>query len=207
MPSKNVVKVDISHSYYHVYGRGSSRRDIFLDDQDNQVFLNLFKRYLSHNKTADSNGLNYPNFYGQLELLCYCLMSNHFHLLVYQIDERSMTEVMRSVMTSYTRYFNKKYNFTGALLESRYKASLISNDSYLQHITRYIHLNPKNWQNYPYSSLPYYLGNNHADWVKPGRVIEMFSNPAEYLEFVKDYEDNKKMLDELKYELANTIKT
>lgn len=118
-----------------------------------------------------------------------------------------MTQVMQSVLSCYTRYFNKKYGMSGPLLESRYKASLISNDSYLQHITRYIHLNPKNWQQYQYSSLPYYLGKNKAEWVKQKKITDLFISSTEYLEFVKDYEDNKKMLDELKYELANTIIT
>ena len=71
-------------------------------------------------------------------------MPNHIHLLVYQHQPQAMAQFMRSVLTSYSRYFNKRYKRSGSLFESRYKASLISDDAYLEHISRYIHLNPGN---------------------------------------------------------------
>lgn len=114
-----------------------------------------------------------------------------------------MTEFMRSLLTSYSMYFNKKYKRSGPLFESRYKASLISEDAYLEHISRYIHLNPRDWREYEYSSLPYYLHQITDEWIKPKRIMELFSNPQDYLHFVEDYEKNKEMMDILKHELAN----
>jgi REP element-mobilizing transposase RayT len=97
MPSKNILKIDIPDTYYHVYARGSSRRDIFLDPKDKQVFLNLFKRYLSPKNSLDRLGQPYPNYSKDIELLCYCLMDNHFHLLVYQVDQGYMSMLMRGI--------------------------------------------------------------------------------------------------------------
>lgn len=110
---------------------------------------------------------------------------------------------MQSVMTSYSRYFNKKYKRTGPLFESRFRASLITDDAYLHHISRYIHLNPRFWRDYEYSSLPYYLQQDTVSWVRPERILNLFPDPARYEEFVADYEENKKLMDILKKELAN----
>lgn len=204
MPSRNVLKVDIPQSYYHVYARGGSRSEIFLDSEDYATFLNLFKRYLSEEQQHDRVGIPYPHLFQKLELLCFCLMSNHFHLLIYQEGLGAMQQLMRSVMTSYSRYFNKKYDRSGPLLETRYKASRIHDQQYLEHITRYIHLNPRDWRNYHYSSLPLYLGKQTAEWLVPEKILCQFRNARDYLAFLEDYEDNKRMLELVKHELANT---
>ncbi len=75
-------------------------------------------------------------------------------------------------------------------------------DDYWLHISRYIHLNPKDWQRWEWSSLPYYLGEKQADWVRPERVLEAFEGDN-YRVFVSDYEDHKAMLDELKHITAD----
>ncbi len=202
MPRRNVIKIDIPESYYHIYARGNSRRETFLDREDYATFLNLFKRYLSKQQMISPFGAVYPHLFGKLELLSYCLMPNHFHLLVYQEKQGTMPQLMRGLMTSYSRYFNKKYQLSGSLFESRYKASMITNEAYLQHISRYIHLNPRQWRDYPYSSLPYYQGKQTAEWVQPERILRLFDSIAEYQTFVEDYEANKQILDDIKSELA-----
>jgi len=203
MPSRNVVKIDIPNTFYHVYARGHNKGLIFRDDEDYRVFLNLLKRYLDIVIRNDSSGRPYANLYGQIELNCYCLMPNHFHLLLYQINEHAMTQLMRFVMTGYSRYFNKKYELSGALFETTYKASIISQDKYLTHISRYIHINPKDWRTYKYSSLTYYLAKTPPEWLQTKRIIELFSSPNEYELFIADYEDYKDTLDDIKHELAN----
>ena len=109
MPRRNVIKQDVEQSYYHVYARGHSRQKVFCDDTDYRVFLNIFKRYLSIDESVDGSGRKYPNMRGQIELLCYCLMDNHFHILVYQEEKNAMSKLMRGVLTSYSCYYNKKY--------------------------------------------------------------------------------------------------
>jgi putative transposase len=203
MPSRNVVKQDAPESFYHLYARGINRQKIFRDQADFVKFLQLFERYLSLQETKSSAGVSFPNYYNRLELLAFCLMSNHFHLLIYQRQPGVMSQFMRSLLTSYSMYFNKKYKRTGPLFESRYKASLISDDAYLEHISRYIHLNPRNWQTYEYSSLPYYLHQISDEWIRPGRILSQFATPAEYVQFMEDYVQHKEMLDILKHELAD----
>lgn len=100
-------------------------------------------------------------------------------------------------------YFNKKYKRVGPLFQGRFRASLITSDSYLQHISRYIHLNPSTYKNWPYSSLPYYLGLQTAEWCQPDRILDLFRDRQEYENFVADHEAHKKQLDDIKHELAN----
>ncbi len=204
MPSRNILKINLPQSYYHVYARGTNRQKLFLEANDYKYFLGLFERYLSKKQATDRMGIVYPHLYGKVELLAYCLMQNHFHLLLYQVEASAMEKLMRSIMTSYSRYFNLKYKRTGSLFESRYKASRIDEDVYLQHISRYIHLNPRNWQTYRYSSLQYYGQGGQVEWINPGKILSLFENSEDYLNFVSDYESHKQALDELKYQLADT---
>lgn len=204
MPSRNVLKVDVPDSFYHVYARGHGRRAIFRDDEDYRVFLNLFKRHLDIEPARDRIGRQYKHLRNEIELNCYCLLPNHFHLLLYQRSEGAMQQLMRSVMTAYGQYFNKKYDSSGSVFESTYKASMITADEYLMHISRYIHLNPQDWRNYRYSSLPFYLETAPPAWLHSERILELFSDSRQYQEFVEDYEDYKKQLDFIKHELAGT---
>jgi len=203
MPSRNVRKPDAAESYYHIYARGNNKQPIFLDVTDYQYFISLFARYLSAEPQHDKTGVPYAHYRGSIELLAYCLMPNHFHLFVYQRDQSAMSGFMKSIMTSYGRYFNLKYKRTGSIYESTYKASLISTDAYLMHISRYIHLNPRRWRRYVFSSIAYYTGAKPPEWLTPRRVTNLFSSPRAYLQFLRDYEGRKSILDELKHELAD----
>ncbi len=203
MPGRNIRKVDVADSYYHVYARGVNKQKIFLDTDDYKFFLSLLKRYLSRSEATTRRGAQYPKLYEDIELLAYCLMTNHFHLLVYQISEQGMMQLMRRVMTSYSGYFNRKYSRRGPLFESRYRASRINNETYLLHISRYIHLNPTDWRGYNYSSLRSYLDTAPPDWLTTIRVTGLFSSRNEYLQFLESYEQNKTELDIIKHVLAN----
>jgi putative transposase len=205
MPGRNVTKQDVADSFQHVYARGHSRHKIFIDEQDYITFLNLLERYLSPAEAKDKWGVPYPNFFNKVDLLAYCLMPNHIHLLLFQHQPEQMGKLMKSLLASYSRYFNTKYKRSGSLFESRYKASMISDPAYLEHISRYIHLNPKHWQDYAYSSLPYYLQQDEVSWVRPKRILDIFETPTKYLMFLDDYVEQKKLKEILKHELANDI--
>jgi putative transposase len=204
MPSRNIIRRDAERSYYHVYARGASKQPIFLEPKDFYYFENLFARYLSMEATKDKMGVVYPHFSGEIELVAYCLIPNHFHLLVYQIERGALSKLMRGVMTSYSRYFNLKYKRSGSLFENRYKAALIDDESYLMHISRYIHLNPRYWKSYQYSSLPHYkkMPEEWPEWLAPRKVLDMFPDLPAYLKFLRDYEDNKHILEAVKKHLA-----
>lgn len=204
MPSRNVIKEYAKDHYYHVYNRGVNKQLIFLDSQDKSQFLKILQRHLNPSDTSTKNdGLPYRKFDTELELLCYCLMGNHFHLLFYIKGEgKSLAVFMQSVLTAYTMYFNKKYKRVGTLFQGVFKAARISNDSYLIHISRYIHLNPRTFRTYFYSSLSFYLSNSSPDWIKPNRILDMFEGD-DYMKFLEDYEDQKDIFESLKHELAD----
>ncbi|CAN5675660.1 hypothetical protein BH23PAT1_BH23PAT1_0920 [soil metagenome] len=97
---------------------------------------------------------------------------------------------MRSLMTSYSRYFNLKYKRTGPVYESRYKAVRIDKDNYLQHITRYIHLNPRLWENYKYTSIKYHRGGSEPAWLNTDKILCLFASRDDCMNFVADIEEN-----------------
>jgi len=203
VPGRNIVKQYAADQYYHVYSRGVAKQIIFNDDQDYVYFLSILKRYLSREPANSPRHGIYPHYGKRISLLAYCLMPNHMHLLVYQEDERAIVEFMRALMTTYSLFFNKKYKRVGPVFQSRYRASRITQQDYLEHISRYIHLNPLEWEDYDYSSLKYYLNDASAEWLTPTKILELFPSPLQYLEFLKDYEGHKLMLDEIHWELAD----
>ncbi|HSW37439.1 MAG TPA: transposase [Candidatus Saccharimonadales bacterium] len=206
MPSRNSLKEYIPEAHYHVYNRGVEKRVIFLDDQDYIVFLGLLKKYLTGENGNKGNRHKFDNLGNELELLAYCLMPNHFHLLFYQVSEDAITKLMRRVITGYAMYFNSRYGRVGGLFQGRYKASQITADAYLHHISRYIHLNPADYKKWPYSSYSSYTGSKSTQWLKPGRILDIFNNNRdEYISFLDEYVDTKHELDVLKYQLANDI--
>ncbi len=201
MPAKNVVRAYDSPAYYHIYNRGANKSAIFLDDKDRAKFLSLIDRHLDPELISKrSDGQLYEKY--DVQIPAYCLMDNHFHLLAYQWeDKESITKFLKSITTAYTMYFNKKYRHSGALFQGVFKASRISDDSYLLHITRYIHLNPRRYLGYQWSSIRYYLGASKPPaWLRPRLVSDM--SPEQYKDFVQGYEGKKAELELLKHQLA-----
>lgn len=204
MPTRNAIKEYVADSYYHIYSRGVNKEKVFLDDADKVHFLSLLKRYLSKERVKAKNRTVYKYFGDEIEMLCYCLMNNHIHLLVYQVEDDSVARFMRSLMTSYGMYFNKRHNRVGPVFQSRYLARRIDGDTYLHHISRYIHLNPHKWRGYKFSSIGYYLDGHHAEWLHTTRIMELFNHDIKkYEQFITDYSENEEMRDELYYELAD----
>lgn len=198
MPSKNIIKEYVDEAYYHLYNRGVAKQVIFLDEQDYKTFLSYLKIYLSKKdesqKIAPTRQLK--NFFEELTLLAYCLMPNHFHLLVWQKNQRTMANFMRSVGTKYSRYFNKKYNRVGPVFQSRYKAVLVRRENQFIYLSKYIHRNPlptrTDLVGYKYSSYLNYLGLVNQTWVNETEILSYFSklNPKElYKEFVEEIDE------------------
>lgn len=204
MPSKNEVKIYKSDAYYHLYNRGVEKRIIFIDQQDYAVFLSYLRAYLLpkdekslQKKLADPK-TNYKekdtiiklirlnNFYDTLELLAYCLMPNHFHLLVYQKTYDAIDKFMNSLITRYAMYFNKRYKRVGPLFQGIYKAVLVETDEQFIHLSRYIHSQSLASQGQPLkskqpSSYPNYLGHISQEWVKPEKVLSYFKSEGRKL--------------------------
>lgn len=128
-------------------------------------------------------------------------MGNHFHLLVYQTEDKdALSGLMRSLSTAYSMYYNKKYRQHGHVFQSIFRASQITDESYLMHITRYIHMNPRTYLTYQWSSLGVYVGHSSDIWLKPERIRTM--PPESYRQFLADYEGRKAELEDLKILLA-----
>lgn len=205
MPSRNTLKIDIPQTFFHVYARGVNKQPIFYSAHDYLYFIHLMRRYLSPEVIRDKAGTPYQKLNNDIEAMCYCLMPNHFHLLLYQVRTGAMVRLMRGVMTAYSMYINRTQQRCGPLFESRYKASMIDSDAYLQHVSRYIHLNPRDWREYPYSSLQNYLTDKRlSDWLTTNRIASLFASAQEYLAFHEQYEAKKEELDEIKHQLADS---
>lgn len=203
MPSRNISRIDTADSYYHVYSRGINKQAIFADDEDKSYLLHLISRHLSKKPKLSKSGYLYPNFNRELELLTYCIMDNHFHFLLYQKEAGILKSFMQSILSAYTAYYNKKHDRRGPLFESRYKSSIINKDEYLLHVSRYIHLNPRSWMNYRFSSFKNIREGTESEWLNSEKVLVNHSSRNEYAKFVNDYEENKRILSEIKTELAN----
>lgn len=185
MPARNIVKTYFENGFYHAYNRGVEKRSIFMDEQDHIVLLGLLKKYLLPspiiNKLEQTTAPITLNLHKEINLLAFCLMPNHFHLLLQQKKRDSMTKLLRRVATSYSIYFNNKYNRVGSLFQGSYKAVLIENENYLLHLSRYIHLNPTEFLkkndlvNYRWSSYQTYLGFANFNWVKTDIISSYFN--------------------------------
>src|SRR3989338_7112279 len=124
MPSKNTVKLFVEDGYYHVYNRGVEARTVFLDDNDYLMFLYFLKYYLEEPQPDDIKQLK-RSLRKKVSLLCYCLMPNHYHLLLKQFTRDGMTRLVRAVSTNYACYFNVRYQRVGSLFQGIYKAALV----------------------------------------------------------------------------------
>lgn len=211
MPSKNIIKEYESGGYYHLYNRGVNKRLIFKDQKDYSTFLSYLQLYLS--PPPDLRGLSsqaqFPiapskqlkNYTSEIELLSYCLMPNHFHLMVKQNSEYAINHFMRSLCTKYARYFNTRHKRVGHLFQGSYKAVRIYDEYHFTYLTKYIHRNPldlsafkdnpRRLGEYKYSSYGNYLHHFQQNWVSIKDVLSYFSNDfprLSYQNFVEESE-------------------
>lgn len=136
------LRIEFPGALYHVTARGNARQDIFLNDEDRQQFLKILERVVSRFR---------------LLLHAYCLMGNHFHLVV-ETPEANLSKAMRQLNGVYTQAFNRRHDRVGHVLQGRFKAIVVDRDSYLLELCRYVALNPirakitRKPDTYPWSS-------------------------------------------------------
>ena len=129
MPGRNVVKNYVAGGVYHAYNRGVEKRTIFVDEEDFRVFHYYLGSYLLPPVVRE--GWDMPrgialthgtyDLHRRIKLLAFCLMPNHFHLLLRQQDELAMREFMKRLANAYVGYFNKKYKRVGSLFQGTYR--------------------------------------------------------------------------------------
>lgn len=212
MPRKNTIRSFTEEGIYHVYNRGVEKRVIFLDEQDYAVFLHLLKYYLSPIDIRHIHPLlEFQNFSiirprplanleKEIDLIAYCLMPNHFHLMLKQHSADGVTKLLGKISTTYAMYFNKRYKRVGYLFQGPYRAVYVESESHLLHLSRYIHLNPFELTgvppvSYPYSSYKYYIGLAKAGWIKPDLVLAYFDK-SKLLPFLLKYPSYKNFVEE-----------
>lgn len=217
MPAKNVIKQYLEGGFYHIYNRGVEKRMIFIDGLDYKMFLSYLKNYLIPPYPEQVRPVRTSKIHEVIQLVCYCLMPNHFHLLIKQATQFGIISFMRRLTNAYTKYFNERYKRIGPLFQGRYKAVLVTEEPYLLHLTRYIHLNPieltryrSNLLAYPYSSYGDYLEKRKTNWLHPEEILSFFKTARKtklidllsYQSFVEDYkEDSGKILGEMALDL------
>lgn len=197
------------NEYYHVFGRGVNKENIFIDNKDRARFIFLITHFQSPLKIYNiswctdiflkkgsfstkedrlKNILKKRN----VELVAFALMSNHFHMLVRNLEDKILSVYMHRVLTAYSKYFNAKYNKKGHVFEGPYGAVHIKNNNQLLHLSAYIHKNPKEigeWKNtyekYPWSSYQDYISlNRWGNFISTDIVLKQFKNQSQYKDFV-----------------------
>jgi len=145
-----------------------------------------------------------------VEIICYCLMPNHFHFLVKQLKDGGITEFISKLSNSYTKYYNIKYNRVGPLLQGEFKAVIIESDEQLVHISRYIHLNPiasflvKDLNQYAWSSYKEYTSEGIKEICNKEGILNFFKTPKDYEKFILDQVSYSQELEIIKHQLLDT---
>src|SRR3989344_3557460 len=207
----------VNDHFYHIFNRGVEKRKIFSAHNDYQRFIETLCYYqftgpkprFSTNKKF--KGDIFKNNPKMVDIICYCFMPNHFHLLVRQKTSGGIQEFIGNALNSYTKYFNTKYKRVGPLFQGVFKDAQIETDEQLLHTSRYIHLNPyvssltDDLTTFPYSSYNHFVDNHPDDISVKEPILDFFKNPQEYKAFVHDQKDYAKSLDEIKHLLLEEV--
>lgn len=164
-------------SFYHIYNRGINSESIFLSDDNKSYFLKLFSKYLTDN----------------IEVYAYCLMNNHFHIVVKVIeDEKIVTQAFSNLFNAYAKAFNKQNIRTGSLFEKHFKRIKIQDENYLRNIIQYVHLNPKHhlnidYKNYKFSSFQSMISSKETKLART-EVLSYFDDIDNFI-FCHDFKN------------------
>lgn len=220
MPGRNIPLV--TNQIYHVFNRGIASQPVFLGKLDYErarqtifYYQNLkvplrysfFLRLPSNERGELLQNLRKKKEF-IIEILCFCFIPNHFHLLVRQLQDGGISSFMSNFTNSYTRYFNTKTKRSGPLFQGKFKAVRTETDEQLIHVSRYIHLNPytsyvvktvEELINYPYSSFSEYLNLKGIGVCNKDFILAHFKNSDTYKQFVFDQADYQRQLDQIKH--------
>lgn len=179
------------NSYFHILSRGNNRQDVFLEDKDFNVFLSFLKECLKR---------------FSWKLYHYVLMTNHYHLILYNQIPKNLSEGVKLLNLKYVQYFRKKYGGVGHLWQDRFKSFIIEDGKYILECGRYIELNPvragivNKPEDYRWSSCHYYFTGIQSDLVSPSPEYLGLSDRREnreklYIQFISDRVKEKRNLE------------
>lgn len=191
--------------YYHIYNRGVDKRDVFCNSEDYTKFLvsmKIFNNLSSYeqraviknnasNKELSSRNLELSSLLESklVEIVCYCLNPNHYHLLLKQTGDDGIRMFMHKIGTSFTNYFNQKNDRSGSLFQGPFKAILIDTNEYLLWLSAYINGNASihrlsDARNYKWCSYPDYLGSRAGVLCSREAIMSNFADEKEYENYV-----------------------
>ena len=154
----SIRKVSFAENeYYHIYNRGNSKQKIFHDRQDYLHFMSILfacnseRSFRTFGLGQSETPYDFDRGKQLVAIGCYCLMPNHFHIVLTQKREGGISKFMQKLSTAYSMHYNKKYDRTGGLFEGKFKSEHIDEDRYFKYLFSYIHLNPikliqKDWR-------------------------------------------------------------
>jgi len=204
----------IESGIFHIYNRGVNGNNIFHDEQDHWRFLESLRVFNSDLGICDPISFSkrchclYPTANRLVEIHQFALLPNHFHMLIQEKTEGGISKFIQRLKTSYSKYINKKYSRRGHFFESTYHSRLINSDSYLEHITRYIHLNPLNlfnidWKHsnienkidalhnlasYRWSSFYYYFNQIDQTFLDLSLLKQFFPTAIDHVKYLFEYQ-------------------
>lgn len=169
------ARIFSNSGYYHIILKGIGKQLLFEDDEDYERFLDTLGRYARED-----------NF----EIIAYCLMENHVHLLLHA--DSDLSRIMKRIAGSYAYYYNTKYERSGHLFQDRFKSEPIDDEKYLLAVVRYIHNNPQKAgicarEKYSWSSWHEYIGK--ADLITPKLISDITGNTEEFISFSASNEE------------------
>jgi REP element-mobilizing transposase RayT len=206
MPIRTTALVAGEH--YHIYNRGNNRQRIFFERENNLFFLRRVRKYLmGESQTSDVSETS--EVCSSTTIVAYCLMPNHFHLLVCPRDDQ-FSQRMQRFSISYTKAINQRYHRVGVLFQDQFQAVRVDRDEYLLHLSRYIHLNPvtgglvKQPQDWEFSSYRDYIGLRQGTLPRPEIVLSQFPDQGAYRAFVESYKStDRKVIAHLLFDDAH----
>lgn len=217
MPYRTTVLAE--GEVYHVLNRGVGGIPLFKSPKEYIRFLELIDYYhlgpslsFSHyDRLTSEEKKNYIKVLQKnplpVEIYAYCLMPNHFHILLKQQTNNGISKMLSNIQNAYVRFYNTKHLRKGTLFESMFKAIRVENDEQFLHVSRYIHLNPstaylvkiEDLPSYPWSSLPEYLNKRKPLFTSFEMIIKMAGGREGYKKFVFDQAQYQRELAEIKH--------
>lgn len=210
----------VAGEIYHIFNRSVAKQPIFLTSKDFQRAVDCIKFYLHGNlpirfshyrrlpkEQKDQMTKTIENSPKAVEILTFCLMSNHVHFLLRSLTEKGIIQFMSNFQNSYAKYFNIKTERTGTLFQPMFQAIRIESDEQLIHVNRYIHLNPitayivktfADLEKYPWSSYPHYLDKSPS-FVNKEPILNFFKDISTYKQFIADQVDYQRQLNQIKH--------
>lgn len=210
----------ITNQIYHIFNRGIAGQPIFSSVYDYQRFFELidYYRFLSpdlrysfyrrlpleeRQKYIEEMKQKKPP---QIQIFAYCLMPNHYHLLLKELRENGIRKFISNLQNSYAKYFNTKKKRKGSLFIEMFKNVRVEDEEQFIHLARYIHLNPltsyvisrvDELDNYPWSSFPCYLNKSPLDFLETKTLSSLFKDTKDLEIFTKDQVDYQKKIHDL----------